>query len=850
MACCLIGLAWVGVGTAPAQIFQQITPNQPAKTPPGKIVPKLSAAEQARRGVKADVVVASKLNGVRFVSAVKEVQLQGFSSPQKIVPGDVPFASRSDFQAVIQPYLGQPVTMSSLDNLTSALVTYYRNHDRPIVNVFVPQQNVTNGYLQIVVAEGRVGQVNATGAKWFSNADLRRDLRLHAGDPISGEMLRSDLDWMNRNPFHQSDLVFGPGDTPGLTDITVKTKDRFPLRLFAGVDDAGNQYTGNNRYYTGFNYGNLFGLDDQLSYQFSMAGDTNEFTAQSGSWVMPLPWRHILTIYGNYGQATANVPGPIGMPFHSSGSSWQTSLRYEVPLRAPQHMTQSLIGGFDFKSSNNNLAFGGVPVFSNTYANIAQFVVGYQASYTDPYGTTMGSFLTFLSPGGITSGNSVNDFQALRYGAEPNYVYGQLNLQRVTRLPYNFTWIERGEVQWSDANLLSSEQIGLGGYDTVRGYDEREVNGDSGFFLSSQIETPPVSLGNMVGIAKADDQLKFLAFVDYGGTSLHNPGPSDTNPSSNLLGVGPGIRYDITPYMTFRFDYGFQLINTGFNPGQTSRAHFGLVCSLPGGDDDSEHLLSPKKDSKDITNLKEFDVSPSFVNPQDFADNGTGFNLNAYGGITGLQNSTATMSAPDAPGFVNPNHLTATQENKLGGVGGLRVGYTWREFSSSVPWLMPALDLDTFWSGYKYETLATTSAYNGSTLSANLNTYNLLLEPKVKFNLGNFRPYVGFGVGGTYLHADNSYVNLQSTIPKVGSTTGHFTSTLDAGSFSVAGTAGLEYFLNPHWALTLDYKHEYMDVQGSVKTAIPGITPPVHVLYNVNGIGSNMFSGGLSYYFF
>jgi len=834
-----------------AQTFQQVAPQQPPTPPPGRIIPNLSAAEKARRAAKNNVVVASKLNGIRFVSEVKEVQVQGFSSKQQIVPGDVPFASRSDFQAILQPYLGQPVTMDSLDQITSAVVGYYREHDRPIVNVFVPQQNVTNGYLQIVVAEGRVGQVKATGAQWFSNDDLRQELRVHPGDPISGELLRTDLDWMNQNPFHQSDLVFGPGDTPGLTDITVKTKDRFPARFYAGMDDAGNEFTGNNRYFTGFNYGDLFGLGEQLSYQFSTAGDSNEFTAQSGSLVIPLPWRHILTIYGNYGQATANVPGPLGTPFHSGGSSWQASLRYEVPLRAPLHMTQSLVGGFDFKSSNNNLAFGGIPVFSNTYANTAQFVVGYQASYIDPYGTTTGSVMAYLSPGGITGANSTEAYQSLSFGAKPNYVYGNLNVQRVTKLPWNFTSIERAELQFSDQNLLSSEQIGLGGYDTVRGYDEREVNGDNGFFISSEIETPAISLGNLVGISKADDQLQFLAFVDYGNAWQHNPDPNAIYPGPGLLGVGPGLRYAITPYMTFRFDYGFQLINTGFEPGQTSRAHVGLVCALPGAsDDNSEHLLSEKKDAKDIGDSKEFDASPSFVNANDFANNGVGFNVNLYGGVTGLQNSTATMVAPNAPARVSPNSLTASQENKMGGVAGFRTGYTWREFSESVPWLMPAVDFDTFWSGYKYETRSSTPAYNGSTLSANLNTYNLMVEPKVKFNLGNFRPYVGFGVGGTYLHGDNSQINLDTTIPGLGSATGHFNKAFDAGAFCAAGVAGLEYFLNPHLALTLDYKYQYIDANGSAKATVPGVSPSVHVVYNINGLGTNLFTGGLSYYFF
>lgn len=595
----LVGLALGWASLAEAQTYQQVAPNQPEKNAPTQLA-EPPPADKARRQTSADTVVSKRLAGIRFLSSVQEVRHDGFQGHLPIDPGDVPFAQRIDFAAIVQPFLGQPVTLGSLDKLTSAVVQYYRAHDRPVVNVFAPEQNITNGYLQIVVAEGRVGEIQSKGANWFSNDDLRQEVRLHPGDSISGHILRDDLDWINRNPFHQSDIVFGPGESPGLTNITLKTTDRFPVRFFAGYDDAGNQYTGDYRYFTGFNYGDLFGLGQQLSYQFSTAMDTNQFTAQSGSWVIPLPWRHVLTIYGSYGQSSANVPATGGM-FHSSGTSWQTSLRYEVPLRAPANFTHSLVAGLDFKESNNNLAFGGVPVLSNTPADTAQLVLGYQAAYNDSYGSTSGSIMGYVSPGGLTSADSTAAYQAQRFGAKPYYEYGQLNLQRITKLPGNFTWTERGELQFSDRNLLSSEQIGLGGYDTVRGYDEREVNGDSGFLISSELALPTISLGNLVGLAQASDQFQLLGFIDYGGTSLHDPGPLDTIPNPHLLGIGPGIRYAISPYISFRFDYGFQLIKTGFDSRYDSRGHIGLVVSLPGGADDHPAGLAQTSKPSDET---------------------------------------------------------------------------------------------------------------------------------------------------------------------------------------------------------------------------------------------------------
>jgi len=92
------------------------------------------------------------------------------------------------------------------------------------------------------------------------------------------------------------------------------------------------------------------------------------------------------------------------------------------------------------------------------------------------------------------------------------------------------------------------------------------------------VATPPVSLGSLFGVAAVKDQLQFLGFVDYGGVWQESPGPTNPNPN-DLLGVGPGVRYVINPYVSFRFDYGFQLTSSGFGNGEHSRGHIGVVIS-------------------------------------------------------------------------------------------------------------------------------------------------------------------------------------------------------------------------------------------------------------------------------
>jgi hemolysin activation/secretion protein len=572
IACAAIGLSLLTRAQDQGQSFAPIAPKQPEKPAPGKVVNEAPTKPMSGHG-DTDVLV-DHLKGVVLVSDPKQVKADGVKGQGSVEASAVPLAQDPDFTSTVQPYLGQAVTMKSLAELTRSIVSYFREHDRPVVNVFVPEQSITGGYVQIVVLISKVEKVQASGAKWFSNDMLRAEVRLRPGEEISGSELNSDLNWINRNPFLQSNILMAPGEAPGTTDLMLRTQDRFPLRVYAGFENSGNQYTGDDRILTGFNYGNLFGLGQQLSYQFTTGENVNKFTAHSGTYVIPLPWRHQLTFFGSYANSSAN----LGPGLDSGGVNWQVSGRYEIPLPGNDKFTESITAGFDFKRSNSDLIFGGTSV-SNVFTDVDQFVLGYQASYLDDYGSSTFNGTGFWSPGGFTNNSDNADYDATTAGARANYAYGQLSLARVTRLPYDFSWTVRGLVQKADSNLLPSEQLGLGGYETVRGYDEREANGDEGFLLSTEVAAPPISLFNLVGVQKIQDQLQFFGFVDYGGTSLHKLTPAAINPNTNLLSVGPGFRYTINPYLSVRFDYGFQLIDTGFDNRHNSRADFGIVVS-------------------------------------------------------------------------------------------------------------------------------------------------------------------------------------------------------------------------------------------------------------------------------
>ena len=556
-----------------AEDFDRIAPKQPPVYPtPAAKVP---VQGKVAGGNPHDVLVR-QLNALVFVPTPKAVVKTGLVD-HGIDLKSVTVPAPDHFASVVMPYLGQPVTRAKLNDLVQKIIVYYRDHDRPVVDVAVPAQDITNGVLQVVLLEGRVGKVTVAGNHWFSSREIVDGVNLRTGGPIDSRGLGEDLDFLNQNPFRSTDVVYRPGEKLGETDVTLQTHDRFPARVFAGYEDSGDVETGRDRYFAGFNYGDLFGIGQQINYQYTTTGNFDSLRAHSGSYIIPLPWQHTLSFFGSYVDTKGQIPGLFGL----KGRTYQISGRYSVPLPAFNISRfvykESVAAGFDYKYNNDSLEFGNVPVAQTLY-DIDQFVLTYDGAETDPWGRTTLDENLYVSPGSWGGNNNDTQFNAAHTGATSDYVYSTLSLERLTKLPWDWSLVLRGVLQTSNSNLVASEQLGLGGYDTVRGYDEREVNTDDGYIFSTELRSPSISLGDIIGYAPLKDQLQFLGFWDYGDGYNHSPLPGETN-EIPLSSLGAGLRYAINTYLSVRFDYAFQLLRTGFDNDHGSRSDIGIVIS-------------------------------------------------------------------------------------------------------------------------------------------------------------------------------------------------------------------------------------------------------------------------------
>jgi len=543
------------------QAFQDYGPG----TLRGDVLPKtFKPARVYGPALGGEEEITANLSGVAILGKPSEVRPRGMPDVTGL-RNSVPSLPSEQAQSIVGPYLGKKVTMADVDAMCRQIMAYFERIQQPVVTAVVPEQEIRGGVVQILVVKGQMGKVRVEGNRYFQTENLQDDIQLKPGDDLDLRTLTDNVAWMNSNPFRQVDPSLAPGDQPGQTDVVLEVKDRFPIRPFVSYDNFGIQSLGYNRFSTGASLCDIWtGFDQQLNYQFLSSGDFNSLISNSGAYVAALPWQHNFSIFGTYSKANPNAVSS----FDQNGYFWQASMRYNISLPTLtllegldfRHQTYV---GYDFKASDTNIFFQGaeLPTTPNGLVglyNISQFTLGYSFNWVDPFGSTSFETVLFGSPGGMTSNNTTTAFQNIDGGADAQYIYGKFSLSRIFRLPGDAAIVLSGQIQQADSNLMPSESFGIGGYDTVRGYDQRSANGDNAYLGNVEIRTPPISFWQISGAGEAVDQLVLLAFFDYGQVLQYSP---DTITSENwhLMSVGPGLRYNIGPYFNVRFDWGFQL---------------------------------------------------------------------------------------------------------------------------------------------------------------------------------------------------------------------------------------------------------------------------------------------------
>lgn len=461
----------------------------------------------------------------------------------------------------MRSYLGRSVDADLVKEIEARTKQHYRKEGFPIVAV---KGNGRADAVVVAVLVGRVGEISVGGARWFSERWVRDQIRLQEGDYVDMASLREDVAWVSRDRFLDATVMLEKGKQVGLTNVYVQVEDQFPLRVYGAYQNTGNLIAGDSRYLAGLNAGNLWGIGHLFDFELQMAPDFSDWWSATTVYKAPLPWRHMLELFGGYTRTKPEIEALEGL----LGYGWQVSGRYRIPLRSREHYQHEVVAGYDFKRTNNFLSIDPAQI-TPTSIDVSQFPLAYQGKETDWFGSTTFNVVLTISPGYMTAFDRKFEYELERPGATPTYAYLVGNVERYNELPYEMSWLVYSSLQLTTNHLIPSEEFALGGYETVRGYNEDEIVSDRGFLLRNEFRIPP---WHIVKKKKLETDLVLLGFIDFGYANDVDQDIFDKN-STVLASVGPGARLHVGEYLRAYLDWGYQLHQLKDRPFASETPH-------------------------------------------------------------------------------------------------------------------------------------------------------------------------------------------------------------------------------------------------------------------------------------
>lgn len=431
----------------------------------------------------------------------------------------------ADIERALYRFLGADKSAQDVEAARQSLAQVYSDAGYGTVLVTIPEQEVTQGVVTLQVIEGRVEHTYVTGSRYFSPVRIREAVpALAENNALHLPSLQTQLAELNAMSGDRSITpVLRPGRTPGTVEVELKVKDQLPLHGSLGLDDRYTLNTTRLRLDAQISYANLWQREHSLSLQYQTSPeDTSEVQVYAGTYVWRPSARSVMALYGVQSDSNVATVGALSV----IGKGDIVGLRAIYPLADG---AQRITLGADYKDFQQSV-LQGADTF-NTPIDYVQFSAQYNVSRQ---ADSLTDFSANANWGIRGLGNGEKEFAEKRFNAKPNYLYVKADLEHRRPLRQG---VLRASVhgQWSEAPLISNEQMGAGGVESVRGYVESERLGDTGVQVNLELRSPPLLKGG-----DKLQQLYGLAFADAARLNVKDALPKQASRydlSSSGLGV-------------------------------------------------------------------------------------------------------------------------------------------------------------------------------------------------------------------------------------------------------------------------------------------------------------------------
>ena len=175
----------------------------------------------------------------------------------------------SELERVFAPYTGQNKDFGDIQRALESLEAAYRDRGYGVVQVLLPEQDITKGVVQLRVLQPRVGRVLVDGNTHFDNENIRHSLpTVIEGEAPNSKEIARNLQLVGEHPIKQTNVLLRSGAAEDQVDVNIKVTDDKPWRGFLTLDNTGTSDSGYYRLGIGYQHSNVFNRDHVFTAQY------------------------------------------------------------------------------------------------------------------------------------------------------------------------------------------------------------------------------------------------------------------------------------------------------------------------------------------------------------------------------------------------------------------------------------------------------------------------------------------------------------------------------------------------------------------------------------------------------
>jgi len=402
-------------------------------------------------------------------------------------------------------YINRCVPLNEIDELINDIIVIYKNKGYISSRVYIkPNQNLKSDTLELLVLEGKVSDIVFSDNENNKSVNLDNIFPSMIDNYLNLRDIEQGMEQINRLQSNSSIMQIRPSSKIGNSTIAIYNDKLKKLSSTINIDNLGSESTGRNQIGVSFSLDNPFNYNDNIGTTYRRTipfNSTNKNESASLNYNIPYGY-YTFFLGSSISKYFSKIDLDSNNSIDSTGKTINSFISGDKVIYRDENSKINTGINLTFKSTKNYID----DIFLTTSSNnlsVLDFNLNYFLLIDNS--STINANISYSqgldSFGATKDTNTTLKSKFKRYNLSLSYMKGL----ELFGLPASFS--NNLSFQQSDDSLYGSEQMSIGGFYSVRGFEGVSVSGNKGVVLNNDFSI----IKNIYDI----DTTFFIAY-DYG----------------------------------------------------------------------------------------------------------------------------------------------------------------------------------------------------------------------------------------------------------------------------------------------------------------------------------------------